>query len=153
MNFVVAQHVDDFMTTPTLGNAKVVLEIPDKDKVDDVYTTVQSQSSSWSTDWTGQLVIKELAGNYLIESSDIGKILTYSYSAPITAYISQQINTTGFNTTISQLSSGTVTVLLSSYPTGRIISYCGLYETAGEGSTASIIRVSDNNFLLNGLLQ
>lgn len=95
-----------------------------------------------------------IGSNYTLSLSDLGKMLMYSKTSPITAFVTSAINTIGYNTMITQLSSGSVTIALSSnYTSGGLISYGNLFTTAGVGAIASIARVSDNNFLISGILQ
>jgi hypothetical protein len=92
--------------------------------------------------------------SFVVQDNQSGILITYSNTSNITAYITPHINTTNFVTTLAQLSSGTITVgLSSSYTDGNLISYGDLFETAGKGSTVNITRVSNNNFLITGLLQ
>jgi hypothetical protein len=117
------------------------------------FTTVQSNSAAWSQN-SIILNVVQLSSNYIIQSSDFGKLLLYSNVQPITAFVTSNINLNGFNASFAQLSSGNITVKLSSnYTSSNLISYGSLFSTGGEGSTASIMRVLDNKFLLTGLLQ
>jgi hypothetical protein len=130
-DFAVQQFVDDFLRTDSAEAARNILG-------------VQA---------TNYLSISSISSNYTILSSDANSLLTYSGTQNISAYITNNINTAGFNTTISQLSSGTVSLLLSSGYSANRISYSNLYTTAGIGAMISLIRVSNNTFLVSGLLQ
>jgi hypothetical protein len=130
-DFAVNQFIDDFLRADNVAAARNVLGV---------------QASSY-------LSISSISSNYTILSSDANSLLTYSGTQNISAYITNNINTAGFNTTVSQLSSGTVSLLLSSGYSANRISYSNLYTTAGIGAMISLIRVSNNTFLVSGLLQ
>jgi hypothetical protein len=166
-DYTVQSHIDSFLKTSTLNDARTNLGIDinvnsvvhtnsaswttaSQGSIDQLYSVVNSFSSQWG----GYAKLNSIPTTYNILSSDIGSTITYTGYQNITAYITSPINTTGFITSIAQLSSGTVTISLSSsYTAGNLISYGSLYTTAGKGAIASLIRTSDNNFLLAGLLQ
>lgn len=99
------------------------------------------------------IIISTVSNSFQLTESNWGELITYTGVTPITAWVTSNINSEGYNTTIAQLSSGGVTVALSSYAAGTLISYGDLYETAGSGAVVSITRVSDNKFLITGILQ
>ena len=133
-------------------------------------TVVQANSASWNNTYTTVQTLSAYVETKVAEVSRVslssvntnfnfidlqsGVLTSYSNTHNITAYIGPAINTPNFVTTVAQLSSGTITLKLpSSYTGGSLISYGDLYETAGVGATANIVRVSDNKFLITGLLQ
>ena len=96
----------------------------------------------------------DIYSSFLISQIDYNaKMLTYSGTQNITAWIDSGLNSVGANTTVAQLNTGTVTIALSSSYNGTLVSYNQLYTTAGPGAVASIGRVRNNVFLLTGLLQ
>jgi len=117
-----------------------------------VNTVVQSNSATWSQGIV-YLNVASISGNYLISTNDLGRMLVYSATSPITAYITSSLNISGFNTTVAQLSTGTITIALSSNYSANLISYSNLVQTAGTGAIATIARVLNNTFLITGLLQ
>jgi hypothetical protein len=117
-----------------------------------VNTVVQSNSATWSQGIV-YLNVASISGNYLISTNDLGRMLVYSATSPITAYITSSLNISGFNTTVAQLSTGTITIVLSSNYSANLISYSNLVQTAGTGAIATIARVLNNTFLITGLLQ
>jgi len=117
-----------------------------------VNTVVQSNSATWSQGIV-YLNVVSISGNYLISTNDLGRMLVYSATSPITAYITSSLNISGFNTTVAQLSTGTITIALSSNYSANLISYSNLVQTAGTGAIATIARVLNNTFLITGLLQ
>jgi hypothetical protein len=127
-------------------------------------TTLQSDFDSLSTSFddlssfvatrTERVSLSSTNSDIILRASDSGGMITYSESTNISAYINNNINLDGYTVTIAQLGGGTITIALSSsYNEGNMISYGDLFETAGPGSTVSITRVSDNNYLIAGLLQ
>lgn len=119
-----------------------------------VNTIVQTNSATWSQGGSAAYInTTSISGNYLISTNDVGKILVYSATSPITAYITSSLNTSGFNTTVAQLSTGTITIALSNNYSANLISYSNLVQTAGVGAVATIARVLNNTFLITGLLQ
>lgn len=95
-----------------------------------------------------------ISNSFVISQVDYNaKMLIYSGVQNITAYIDNALNTVGANTTVAQLSTGTITINLSAGYNARLVSYNSLYTTAGVGAVASIGRVSNGVFLLTGLLQ
>jgi hypothetical protein len=119
------------------------------EKLNEIKNAVIALSSYWST----SLNINNVTGDYKITPLDSAGMVAYSGTQNITAFITNDIDLTGLNTTIAQLSSGTVTVALSSGYSGSLISYGDLYTTAGKGAVASVIRTSNDTFLISGLLQ
>lgn len=118
-------------------------------KLNEIKNAVITLSSYWST----SLNLNPVTINYTILPTDSAGMIIYSGTQNITAFITNSINITGFNTTISQLSTGTITIAPSSGYNASLISYGDLYTTAGKGAVASLIRTSDNVFLISGLLQ
>ena len=145
-DYAVQQHIDDFLKTSSVAAARDVLSVPSNTQFQSLCSSVQSSTSNY-------LNIDSISTSYTILSSDTNRLLTYSGTPNITAYITNNLNTTGFNTTISQLSTGTISILLSSGYSANRISYSTLYTTAGIGAVVSLIRVSNNTFLVSGLLQ
>ena len=95
--------------------------------------------------------------NFTIALSSMSNMITYTGTQNITAFITNNINVNGFVSTVAQLSTGTVTIALSStysatYSATRI-AYNDSFTTAGVGAVASLMRVSNNQFLITGLLQ
>lgn len=121
--------------------------------IDSQFSELYSNINTLSSFWSGYLQINDASVDYIIASTDAGAIITYSDTQNITAFITPQINTTGFATTVAQLSTGTVTLALSSDYTAKLISYESLFTTAGEGAVLSLIRTSNDTFLITGLLQ
>ena len=95
----------------------------------------------------------EITSDYTIASSDSGAMLTYTGVSAITAYITNALDVAGFNTSVAQLSTGTVEVRPSPAYSASLVAYGDLFITAGPGAMASIIRTSEDAFLLSGLLQ
>lgn len=133
----------------TINSLSTIDVLTNKQEFNELKNSIVTLSSYWA----GYLKINSATTNYRILSSDIGGMITYTGSQNITAFITNDINITGFTTTISQLSSGTVTVALSSGYNSSLISYGNLYTTAGKGAVASIIRTSNDIFLISGILQ
>jgi hypothetical protein len=164
---IVKNHIYDFMRSNNVSGAQQAINVIDrsefstiendynsnKPKWDGTYTTVRSNSASWSNNNT-RVTLNTVLTSFNFTNDQSGVITTYTKTPNITAYVSSDINTSNYVTTIAQLSSGSVTIKLHpSYTTGILISYGELYETAGKGATANIVRVTDNTFLLTGLLQ
>lgn len=138
-----------------------------------VYTTVRANSANWDVnelisfvvdrtnslssfvvDKTTRVTLNTTLTSFNFTNDQSGVITTYTKTPNITAYVNSDVNTPNYVTTVAQLSTGSVTIRLHpSYTTGVLISYGELYETAGKGATANIVRVTDNTFLLTGLLQ
>ena len=133
-------------------------------------TVVQANSANWNNTYSTVQTLSAYVETKVAEVSRVslssvdtdfsfidlqsGVLTSYSNTQNITAYIGSEINTPNFVTTVAQLSSGTITLKLSSsYTAGSLISYGDLYETAGVGATANIVRISNNKFLITGLLQ
>jgi hypothetical protein len=117
-------------------------------------TTDVLEISSFVNDKFNKVTLGTASTNIVLTGADSGKLITYSNTSNITAYITPGINTTGYTASLAQLSSGTIKIAVSgTYTTGNLITYGGLVETAGVGATANITRVADNTFLLTGLLQ
>jgi hypothetical protein len=145
-NYIVAQHIDDFMKSSSVFQAQNILGI----------TTTESNYETLSNfviKKVTELSLEEVNSSFEIPPNKSGFMFLYTGSSNISAFVTSSINLSGFTASFAQLSSGSITILLNSYPSGRIISYGDLYETAGEGSTANVTRVTNNNFLLTGLLQ
>lgn len=117
-------------------------------------TTDVLEISSFVNEKFNKVTLGTTSTNIVLTGADSGKLITYSNTSNITAYITPGINTTGYTASLAQLSSGTIKIAVSgTYTTGNLITYGGLVETAGVGATANITRVADNTFLLTGLLQ
>lgn len=99
------------------------------------------------------LPIVSAAGNFTIALSSMNNMITYTGSQNVTAFITNNINVNGFVSSVSQLSTGTVTIALSSTYAATRIAYNNSFTTAGVGAVASLMRVSNNQFLITGLLQ
>jgi len=91
--------------------------------------------------------------NFTIALSSMGNMITYTGMQNITAFITNNINVNGFVSTVAQLSTGTITIALSSTYSATRIAYNNSFTTAGVGAVASLMRVSNNQFLITGLLQ
>jgi hypothetical protein len=178
---VVGNHILDFMKSSSVGAARNVLNVYDKPIIDNLNTSYTSNSGAWVNttntvnsnidNWNlsysytrslsayveskiSRVSLSSVNTNFSFIDLQSGVLTSYSNTQNITAYIGPEINTPNFVTTVAQLSSGTITLKLSSsYTDGSLISYGDLYETAGVGATANIVRVSDNKFLITGLLQ
>lgn len=72
MHVVVEPHIDDLMTSATLAAAKLILEIPDKNQVDSLYTLVQGSSSSWSLPLSSMTLYSPNNSVYRLTVSDSG---------------------------------------------------------------------------------
>jgi len=119
-----------------------------------VNTVVQTYSATWSQSNSATYFDTiPTSTSFTISADNRNKMIVYTNTSAITAYITTNINVAGFNTTIAQLSTGTVTIALSNNYSAGIISYGNLYTTAGQGAVVSLIRASDNIFLISGLLQ
>ena len=117
-------------------------------------STVQSNSATWSQSNSATYFDTiPTSTSFTISADNRNKMIVYTNTAAITAYITSNINVAGFNTTIAQLSTGTITIALSNNYSASIVSYGNLYTTAGKGAVVSLIRANDNIFLISGLLQ
>jgi len=97
--------------------------------------------------------LEQVSQDIIFAPENSGEMLYYSGVNNISAFITPDINTQGYTTSVAQLSSGTITLLLSSYIGGKVIAYGNLIETAGPGATANVTRINNNTFLITGLLQ
>jgi len=172
---LVKPHILEFMKSSNLLGAQQILEY-NKSNSESVYTTVRANSANWENsrnsslssfvvdqtnslssfvvDRTTRVTLTTALTSFNFTNDQSGVITTYTKTPNITAYVNSDVNTPNYVTTVAQLSTGSVTIRLHpSYTTGVLISYGELYETAGKGATANIVRVTDNTFLLTGLLQ
>jgi hypothetical protein len=127
-------------------------------------TNVQNESNKITSDFAAlstfvdekinQVTLNEAVSTFVFTESDSSKMIYYSGVSNISAYITPAINTSGYTVSVAQLSAGSITLALSSsYTTGKLIAYGDLVTTAGPGSTANVIRINSNNYLITGLLQ
>ena len=90
---------------------------------------------------------------FSIRDKDSGTVFTYTSTQNVTAVITSDANTSGFMTSIAQLSTGAITIRAAQdYTAGNVVSYGSVFQTAGRGATVTIMRVDNNTFLLNGVL-
>lgn len=129
---VVKDHIFNFMKSETVGEARTILGIPD-----------------WSYNNT-----KVISTDYVLTISDLGGLIIYDSPSDHFIDVPESINVDFFNVNIVQVGDGGLTFRISSgYGNGEIISYGDLFQTAGKGSPATILRYSNNKFLLTGILQ
>lgn len=172
-NYIVAQHVDDLMKSSNITEARDILglttsfetlsnDINNKNTTQinnlssNLYLEIQTNNnelSSFVNEKVTRLTSEVISTTFSILSNKSGVMFLYTGNDNISAFITPSVNIVGFTSSFAQLSTGSITIALSSYPNGRIISYGQLYKTAGEGATANITRVDNNNFLLTGLLE
>jgi hypothetical protein len=101
-----------------------------------------------------KVTLRQTSNDIIFLPENSGEVIHYSGSTNISAFITPNINTQGYTTTVAQLSTGTITLMLSSsYTDGSVIAYGDLVETAGPGATANVIRINNNAYLITGLLQ
>jgi hypothetical protein len=133
----------------TINSLSTVYSLTNKQEFNELKNGIETLSGNWA----GYLKVNNIIEDYNIQPSDAGGIITYTGTQNITLTVTSDINTTGFTTTFSQLSSGTITVVPANNYSGSLISYGDLYTTAGKGAVASVIRTSNDTFLISGLLQ
>jgi hypothetical protein len=140
----------------TINSLSTVYSLTNKQEFNELkneFTELKNGIETLSGNWAGYLKVNNIIEDYNIQPSDAGGIITYTGTQNITLTVTSDINTTGFTTTFSQLSSGTITVVPANNYSGSLISYGDLYTTAGKGAVASVIRTSNDTFLISGLLQ
>jgi predicted phosphoribosyltransferase len=145
------------MATTTINNLNYAYSVNGNERIiiDDGVTTqntaINTLSSLFLTVPASKIIqLKSLPNStYTLLSSDCGKMMTYNGTTNIIVNIPSSVNIEGFQVTISQLNVGVITL----NSPGTLISYNNSYTTAGVGAIASIIRTSNNVFLLAGLLQ
>ena len=104
----------------TINSLSSVLTLTNNQEFNELKNTIKTLSSFSS----GYLQIKDITSDYTLLSTDTGITITHSNTQNITAYITNKINTVGFNTSIAQLDTGTITIALSSnYANAKLISY------------------------------
>jgi hypothetical protein len=79
------------------------------DNFNNLSTTVNSLSAILS----GYLKVQNISTTYYTTLSNVGALITYNGTSDITLYITPDINITGFQTAVTQLGSGTVTIIIS----------------------------------------
>lgn len=101
-----------------------------------------------------QTTLGSVTEDTILDLESSGKLITFTDTSNITAYVTDVINSPGYTVSLAQMDTGTITIALSDdYVLGSLVSYGDLLETAGPGSTANIICTSNNTFLVTGLLQ
>lgn len=119
-----------------------------------VATPLSSFDEYFRGNVTNKVSLTEVFSTHGLSANNSSAVVFYTGTDNITAYIGDVVNVEGYNTTYIQLSSGSIMFAIDSeYSDGQLISYANLYESAGQGSTMSIVRLRDNIFILNGLLQ
>jgi hypothetical protein len=87
---------------------------------------------------------------YTLQSTDTGKVLSFTSSSPVTLTVPQGLPT-GFSCTIDQAGTGAISVISSG--SAAVTSFNGLISTAGQYAQASLYQISSNTFRLTGNLQ
>jgi hypothetical protein len=148
---ITSQDIGEFLASANKSIGRDRLDITSI--VSDIENDVLNLSS-FVDEKFNKITLSEFTDNIIFTQEDSGKMRYYNGIVNISAFITPDINTAGYTTTVAQLSTGTITIMLSSsYSNGRIVAYGDLLETAGVGATANISRIYDNNYLITGLLQ
>lgn len=116
MHVVVEKHIDDLMTSATLDGAKVVLEIPNKQQTDLIYTTVQSNSAAWAVN-TGNVDVNSIVIASSASWNDTYTTVQSNSSAwfvtvKAISAISHQIDSSDINKLLRFTASGSKTVTI-----------------------------------------
>lgn len=93
--------------------------------------------------------IKDIAGNYTLQSSDTGQVLRVTSSSDITLTFPSGLPT-GFHISVYQYGTGTVTFVGSG---ATIYNRSNRFKTAGQHAGAGIISTAANEFHLVGDLK
>jgi hypothetical protein len=119
----------------TINSLSTVYSLTNKQEFNELKNGIETLSGNWA----GYLKVNNIIEDYNIQPSDAGGIITYTGTQNITLTVTSDINTTGFTTTFSQLSSGTITVVPANNYSGSLISYGAPYTSTG--GTARIYSI------------
>ena len=148
-NYIVKQHIDDFLKTKSLSAARNSLEVPKTSDFQSLCTTVQSNSATWAQG--GATTINSITGvTYTLAISDAGSYVRKYYTdihyVIIPLLSPGTLLTTGNSITVRN--TGLSSLTLSAASTSTVINYDATYAAniVEPKNTAQLLYLGDNNW-------